>query len=124
MQAEFDALIKNHTLDLVPLSPSQNLVGCKWVFKTKFKPNGSVDHPKARLVAKGFHQQPGLDYSETFSPMVKVPTVRIILSLAVSRGWSLRQLDINNAFLQGILKEDVLMKYPTYVCKLRKSIRS
>ncbi|RVW14812.1 Retrovirus-related Pol polyprotein from transposon RE1 [Vitis vinifera] len=131
MSAEFDALLRNGTWDLVPSHPTQNLVGCKWIFRTKYLPNGSIDRYKARLVAKGFHQRPDIDYSETFSPVIKPTTVHLVLSLAVSQGWSLRQLDVNNAFLQGTLTEDVFMSqppgfidrdHPHHVCKLRKAI--
>lgn len=131
MSAEFDALLRNGTWELVPSHPTQNLVGCKWIFRTKYLPDGSVDRYKARLVAKGFHQRPGVDYSETFSPVIKPTTVRLVLSLAISNGWSLRQLDVNNAFLQGTLSEDVFMSQPPgfidrdnphHVCKLRKAI--
>ena len=108
-----------------------NIVECKWIFRTKHHFDGSVDRHKARLVTKGFHQRPGIDYHDTFSPMVKPATIRLVLSLAVSRGWSLRQLDVNNAFLQGHISEDVYMSQPpgfvdldnlTHVCKLRKAI--
>jgi len=109
MQAEFDALHNNNTWDLVIRSSAQNLVGCKWVFRIKRNPNGSTDRYKARLVAKGFHQRPGYDFTETFSPVVKPVTVRIVLTLAVRQGWSIRQFDVNNAFLQGTLKEEVFM---------------
>ncbi|RVW19477.1 Retrovirus-related Pol polyprotein from transposon RE1 [Vitis vinifera] len=131
MSAEFDDLLRNGTWDLVPSHPTQNLVGCKWIFRTKYLPNGSINRYKARLVAKGFHQRLGIDYSETFSPVIKPTTVRLVLSLAVSQGWSLRQLDVNNAFLQGTLTEDVFMSqppvfidrdHPHHVCKLRKAI--
>jgi hypothetical protein len=71
-----------------------NTVGCKWVFKLKRKVDGSVECHKARLVTKGFHQQAGLDYGETYSPIVKPTTIRTILSIAYTAGWSLKQIDI------------------------------
>ena len=131
MAAEFEALHRQSTWSLVPASPRQNLIGCRWVFKLKRNSNGSIARYKARLVAKGFHQQPGIDYAETFSPVVKPPTVRIILSLAAHHHWNLRQLDVSNAFLHGVLKEEVFMQQPPgfvdselphHVCKLHKSL--
>ncbi|KAI5329077.1 hypothetical protein L3X38_028474 [Prunus dulcis] len=104
-----NALLKNHTWSLVPSSPSQNLVGCKLVFRIKRHSDDSIESYKARLVAKGFHQCPGIDYAETFSTVVKPAIIRTVLSLAVSRGCSIRQLDIKNAFLHGFLQEDVYM---------------
>lgn len=112
MQAEFDALHRNNTWELVSRSSTQNLVGCKWVFRIKQNPDGSLDRYKARLVAKGFHHRPGWDYTETFSPVVKPVTIRIVLILAVRQGWPIRQLDVNNTFLQGTLKEEVFMLQP------------
>ena len=115
----------------MPLAPSQNIVGCKWVYKIKRNVDGSISRYKARLVAKGFHQQAGLDYDETFNLVIKPTTVRIILTLAVQFSWPLRQLDISNAFLHRFLKKDVYMAQPQgfidsaklgYVCKLHKSL--
>ncbi|PRQ16261.1 putative RNA-directed DNA polymerase [Rosa chinensis] len=131
MTEEINALLKNNTWTLVPPSSSQNTVGCKWVFRVKRKSDGSIERYKARLVAKGFHQQQGIDYGETYSPVIKPATIRTVLSIAVSRGWSLRQLDVKNAFLHGVLTEDVYMvqppgfvdqSRPSHVCKLNKAL--
>jgi histone deacetylase 1/2 len=131
MYEEYDALVCNGTWELVPPDGIPNIVGCRWVYRIKRLSDGSINRFKARLVAKGFHQRPGVDYHETFSPVVKPTTVRLVLSLAVSRGWSLKQLDINNAFLQGHLSETVYMVQPpgfvdhdkpSFVCKLHKAI--
>ena len=131
MSKEVYALIRNNTWELVPSTPHQNVVGCKWIYKIKRHPDGSIARYKARLVAKGFHQQPRIDFTDTFSPVVKPSTICIIITLTVVRGWPLRQLDVNNAFLKGTLTDDVFMEQPqgfvnsdlpTYVCKLRKAI--
>ena len=116
---------------MVSLPPHKNLVGCKLVFKLEKNSDGSVARHKARLVAQGFSQEPGLDYGETFSPVVKPTTVRLVLALAATYGWTLRQLDIKNAFLHGVLQEEVFMaqspgfaddRFPELVCKLNKSL--
>uniref|UniRef100_A0A2N9HE34 Integrase catalytic domain-containing protein n=1 Tax=Fagus sylvatica TaxID=28930 RepID=A0A2N9HE34_FAGSY len=131
MNEEFQALQKQGTWILVPAPSSKNIVGCKWVYKLKYNSNGSISRYKARLVAKGFHQQYGVDFDETFSLVIKPPTVRLILSLATSLNWPLRQLDVKNAFLHGTLKEEVYMAqppgyidptHPSHVCRLQKSI--
>ncbi|GKV09611.1 hypothetical protein SLEP1_g21084 [Rubroshorea leprosula] len=86
MSEEFSALVSQGTWDLVPSAPNQNIIGCKWVFRVKRGKDGQVERYKARLVAKGFHQKPGSDYFETFSPVIKPTTIRTVLSIAVSRG--------------------------------------
>ena len=109
MNVEFDALLHNGTWTLVAPFPTMNIVGCKWVFRIKRKVDGTIDRYKARLVAKGFHQQPGVDFGETYSPVVKPTAIRTVLSIAISFGWTIRQLDVQNAFLHGFLSEDVYM---------------
>ena len=131
MHLEFEALMNNKTWVLVPPPSNQNIIGCRWVYKLKYKPDGTVERNKARLVAKGFHQTPGFDYFETFSPMVKPTTIRVVLSLALSKNWSIRQLDVHNAFLNDDLFEQVFMTQPpgfvdpskpNFVCKLTKAL--
>ncbi|RVW36119.1 Retrovirus-related Pol polyprotein from transposon RE1 [Vitis vinifera] len=103
MDEEVQALQTNRTWILVPRPANTNIVGSKWVFQTKYLPGGSIECLKARLVAKGYTQVPGLDYTDTFSPVIKATTVRVVLSLVVTNKWSLRQLDVKNAFLMVIL---------------------
>ncbi|KAK1605844.1 hypothetical protein QYE76_029517 [Lolium multiflorum] len=129
MDEEYSALMQNRTWHLVPSAPGQNVIDCKWVYKVKRKADGAVDRYKARLVAKGFKQRYGVDYEDTFSPVVKAATIRLVLALAVSRGWKLRQLDVKNAFLHGVLEEEVYMRQPPryesrfgHVCKLDKAL--
>lgn len=131
MSEEMNAQIRNNTFELVPPSPHQNLISTKWIFTLKYLPSGVLDRYKARLVARGFNQQYGIDYAETFSPVVKSLTIRLVLQLAVSRSWDIKQLDINNAFLQGTLTDEVYVTQPPgfidkdrphYVCKLKKAL--
>nr|KYP64927.1 Retrovirus-related Pol polyprotein from transposon TNT 1-94 [Cajanus cajan] len=130
MKKEYSALLKNNTWTLVQLPPDRNAIGCKWVFRIKENSDGSVNRYKARLVAKGFLQQPGFDFNETFSPVIKPVTIRLILTLAISNHWDIHQLDVNNAFLNGSLNETVYMQQPpgfevpdsTLVCKSNKAL--
>jgi histone deacetylase 1/2 len=96
MQEEIQALHDNGTWTLVPYHSSMNLVGSRWVYKIKRRADGSVERYKTRLVARGFTQQEGIDYSETFSPVIKPTTVRLVLIIVISNGWSLHQLDVHN----------------------------
>jgi hypothetical protein len=90
MDIEYDALIKNNAWHLVPRDGIKNIIDSKWVYTIKRKSDGTIDHYKERLVAKGFKQMYEIDYEDTFSPVVKAATIRIVLSIAVSRGWCLR----------------------------------
>ena len=131
MKDEYAALVRNRTWSLVPRPSNRPIIGCRWIYKTKLSPTGHVDRFKARLVARGFHQEGGIDYLDTFSPVIKVTTIRLLLLIVVSKNWQIRQLDISNAFLHGDLTELIYMEqpqgfkdsaFPHYVCQLRKSL--
>ncbi|KAJ9535088.1 hypothetical protein OSB04_un001836 [Centaurea solstitialis] len=131
MLDELKALDHNDTWHLVELPAGKRAIGCKWVFTVKVNPDGSVARLKARLVAKGYAQTYGVDYSETFSPVAKLSSIRLFISLAATYNWPLHQLDVKNAFLHGDLQEEVYMEQPPgfvaqgecgKVCKLRKSL--
>lgn len=112
MEAEIDSIEENHTWDLVELPGDAKVIGVKWVFKTKLNEKGEVDKFKARLVAKGFLQTHGVDFYEVFAPVAKWDTIRVLLGLAAQKGWSVYQLDVKSAFLQGELTEDVFVEQP------------
>jgi hypothetical protein len=124
---EYEALLSNSTWDLVPRPPRANVVTDKWIFKHKLKVDSSLDRYKARWVLWGLTQRPEVDYDETFRPVVKPTTVRTVLTLAVSRGWPVHQLDVKNAFLHGTISETVYCSqcaafvdpaHPQLVCRL------
>ncbi|KAE8694951.1 hypothetical protein F3Y22_tig00110761pilonHSYRG00036 [Hibiscus syriacus] len=131
MKEEIDALQQNQTWDIVPKIKDVKPLSCKWVYKIKRRPDGSIERYKARLVARGFSQQYGLDYDETFSPVAKLTTVRVLLALTANKDWNLWQMDVKNAFLHGELDREIYMTqpmgfqsqgHPEYVCKLRKAL--
>lgn len=112
MEEELAALTANNTWILVPLPPGKRPIACKWVYRIKRKANGSIEHYKACLVAKGFTQAAGIDYHDTLSPTAKMITVRCVFTLAACQALSLHQLDVNNAFLNGELHEELYMSPP------------
>ena len=135
MKSEMDSLEETGTWSICQLPPGKHPVGCKWVNTYKFNPDGTVERPKSRLVAKGYTQLEGLDYLDTFSPVAKLGTFRILLSLAAAKNRSIQQLDISNAFLNGDLDEEIYMTIPqgyteltgrsyppNSVCRLHKSL--
>nr|GEU74250.1 ribonuclease H-like domain-containing protein [Tanacetum cinerariifolium] len=112
MEAELIALERNKTWTVTSLPTCHKPITSKWVFKTKYKPNGHVERLKARLVVRGFNQKEGLDNKHTFSPVAKLATVRVLIAIATTKQWPLHQLDINNAFLHGYIDEDIYMLPP------------
>ncbi|GKA59211.1 putative RNA-directed DNA polymerase [Tanacetum coccineum] len=130
MNSEIEALNRKNTWTVYDLPAGKKSIGCRWIYKIKYKSTSDIDRYKFRLVAKGFSQRERLDYEETFSPVVKMVTVRCLISIVVNKNWPLYQLDVNNAFLYGDLYEDVYMTLPQgyenvekgKVCKLKKSL--
>ena len=131
MVDEMTALHSTGTWDLVVLPFGKFPVGCRWVYTVKVGPDGQVDSLKARLVAKGYTQVYGSDYGDTFSPVAKIASVCLLLSMAAMCSWSLYQLDIKNVFLHGDLAEEVYKEQPLglvaqgesgLVCRLRHSL--
>ncbi|CAL1377767.1 unnamed protein product [Linum trigynum] len=129
VREELRALIANHTWDIVDCPVGKKLIGNKWIFKIKLLADGSIERFKARLVAQGFTQVPGIDFLDTFSPVAKISTIKILMAVAAVKNWHLSQMDISNAFLNGDLEEEVYMKIPLGIegmegkaCRLRNSL--
>jgi len=131
MDEEMAALDANATWELVALPEDKKTIGCKWMYKVKHNANGSMSRYKVRLVAKGYAQTYGIDYEETYSLIAKMTTVRAIIVMATTKGWSLHQMDVKNVFLHGDLHEKVYMEqppsyvdqtHPNLVCRLKKTL--
>ena len=131
MGDEYGALVKNKTFSLVPRPPDANIIRAIWLYKHKTCPDGTIRRHKARVVANGKSQEEGLDYDETFSPVMKRVTIRTVLHLALHNDWEVHHLDVKNAFLHGRLEETVYMHQPprmvdpnkpNHVCKLNKAL--
>jgi hypothetical protein len=130
MNEEYHSLMENDTWDLVPLPKGRKLVRCKWVYRTKYASDGSVERHKAQLVSKGFSQVEGIDYNETFSPIAKMNSIHLVLALVASHKWEVHQMDVKSTFLHGDLQEEIYMEQPpgyvqndsSLVCHLKKSL--
>ncbi|KXJ74158.1 hypothetical protein RP20_CCG014246 [Aedes albopictus] len=129
MQEEMDSLVSNEKWTLVKLPEGRNAVTCKWIFKLKHSEDNEAPRYKARLVARGFTQKQGFDYSDTYSPLARMDTLRTVLALANQRGWSVHQMDVKCAFLNGELTEEIYMLQPEgfeqrdgLVCRLKRSL--
>jgi hypothetical protein len=131
MNQQIDSIEKNKTWDLVDFPSHKKSIGVKWVYKTKLNEKGQIEKHKARLVSKGFSQQPGTDYGETFSPVARLDTVRILLAITAQHKWKVYQMDVKSAFLNGFLEEEVyvdqpprfeVQEHPTKVYQLKKAL--
>ena len=98
MEEEYDSIMKNKTWEFTELPKDKNPIGCKWVYKPKFKANGSIYKYKSRLVEKGYSQKEGIDYTETLAPVDKLNTIRLLIALATKYHWKLHQLDVKSFF--------------------------
>ena len=112
MKSEMDALERQHTWDLQELPQDKKALGTKWVHTIKLRVDGTIERHKSRLVVLGNNQKEGLDYTETFSPVAKMITVRLFLDLAAKNNHEIHQMDVHNAFLHGDLQEEVYIKVP------------
>ncbi|KAG9442378.1 hypothetical protein H6P81_018232 [Aristolochia fimbriata] len=131
IQEELDSMYKNKVWELVELPEGRQPIGCKWIFKKKLKPDGTIDRYKARLVAKGFTQKEGIDYKETYSPVSAFTSIRVLLAIVAYLDLELHQMDVKTAFLNGDLGEEIYMHQPEglvvkdqgdKVCRLTKAI--
>ena len=131
INSEVESILQNHTWELVDLPPGSKPIGCKWIFKRKLKADGSVDKYKARLVAKGYRQKEGLDYFDTYSPVSRITSIRMLIAIASLNNMEIHQMDVKTAFLNGELDEEIYMEQPegfvvqgqeNKVCKLVKSL--
>lgn len=109
MKEEIRMIEKNKTCELVDRPLNKHVIGVKWIFRTKLNPDGSVNKYKARLVVKGYVQLYGLDFTETFSPVARLDTIRFLIALSAENQWKIHQLDVKSAFLNGYLLEEIFV---------------
>ncbi|KAJ9556796.1 LOW QUALITY PROTEIN: hypothetical protein OSB04_011410 [Centaurea solstitialis] len=131
IKSEIDSILQNHTWELVDLPPGCKPLGYRWMFKKKMKADGTIDKYKARLVIKGYRQKEGLDYFDTYLPVTRITSIRLVLAIAAIRNLQIHQMDVKTAFLNGELDEEIYMEQPegfvakgkeNKVCKLVKSL--
>lgn len=128
---EYSSIIKNDVWEIVPRPEGKSVVTSRWLYKIKYAADGSIEKYKVRFVARGFSQIEGVDYEETFAPVARYTSIRSIISIAAEMGWSIHQMDVKTAFLNGIIQEEVYIEQPqgfeqhereTHVCRLKKAL--
>ena len=112
IQSEIDSILSNKTWEIVDIPPGIKPIGCKWIFKKKMKADGSIDKYKARLVAKGYRQKEGVDFFDTYSPVTRITSIRMLIAIASIYGLEIHQMDVKTAFLNGDLDEEIYMEQP------------
>jgi hypothetical protein len=131
MLEEYRSILKNNVWDIVPRPKDKLMVSSKWFYKIKHAADGSEEKFKARFVPRGFTQKEGIDYDETFVPVARYTSIRVIIALASVLSWKLHQIDVKTTFLNGKIEHEVFVEQPdgfvlhnkdTYVCKLRKAL--
>ena len=128
---EINSIMQNHTWELVNLPPGNKPIGCKWIFKRKLQTNGTIDKYKAHLVAKGYRQKEGLDFFDTYSPVTRITSIRMLIATTAIHNFEIHQMDVKITFLNGDLDEEIYMEQPKgfvvkeqekKVCRLIKSL--
>lgn len=131
IQSEVESILSNHTWELVDLPPGNKPIGHKWIFTKKLRPDGTIEKYKSRLVAKGFRQKEGLDFIDTYSPVIRITSIRLLIAISSIYDLEIHQMDVKTAFLNGELDEEIYMEQPEgfivkgkekKVCKLIKSL--
>ncbi|KAL0298517.1 UNVERIFIED_CONTAM: Retrovirus-related Pol polyprotein from transposon RE2 [Sesamum radiatum] len=112
MEEEIKMIEKNNTWELTDRPKDKEVIGVKWIYKTKLNVDGSIQKHKARLVAKGYSQLPGIDYTETFAPVARLDTIRALIAIAANKKWKIYQMDVKSAFLNGYIDEEIYVEQP------------
>ena len=122
MAAEVKSIIKNETWELVERPNDREVIGSRMVLRNKYKPDGKLERRKARIVARGFAQRPGVHFNQTFAPVARLGSIRLLVALAAEYGMSIRQFDVTTAYLNGVIEEEVFMETPNFLAEALESI--
>jgi hypothetical protein len=131
MMEEYSSIMKNDIWEVVLWPEGKSMIGSRWIYKIKHVADGKVDKFKARFVAKGFSQKEGIDFSETFAPVVRYSSIRAVISIAAKLGWQIHQMDVKTAFLNGVIEEEIYIEEPeefevhdraSHVCRLKRAL--
>lgn len=121
---EMECLVKNDTWSIVNRPKDRGVIGCRTILRNKYKPDGTIDKRKARVVARGFSQHSGINFHETFVPVARLSSVRLLMALAVQYDFKVRQLDITTAYLNGKVEEELYMEKPELLIEFLQEIIS